>query len=64
MKKITEETAHATLGFPAEGFGEVGEDGIMRHFEIYKDIDGEVMAILEVDEENGGYFVHYASLEL
>lgn len=64
MNKISEETAQATFGFPAEGFGEVGEDGKMRHMEIYKDIDGEVMAVLEVDEENGGYFVHYASLDL
>lgn len=64
MDKISEETAQATFGFPDEGFGEVGEDGKMRHIEIYKDTYGEIMAVLEVDEEDGGYFVRYASPDL
>ena len=64
MKKISEETAQSTFGFPCEGFGEIGDDGVMRHFEIYRDLDGEVIAVLEVDEADGGYFVHHASLDL
>ena len=64
MKKISQATAQATFGFPDEGFGQLGDDGVMRQFEVYRDVDGEVMAILELDESDDGYFVHYASLDL